>query len=113
MRFIEAVFALKDGGAVGEAGEVVWRENGRTIAPFLAMKASDPIDCQTLGTVRTPTLVVQGAESFTQFSIMAETVGSCVANGLTVTMPGVNHDGPYRKPEQLAAMIRHFIALTD
>jgi len=108
-----SVFELKDGGAVGEAGEQVWRENGRAVGPYLAMKGTEPVDCRTRGKIRVPTLVVQGADSFTRFSMMAESVGNCVANGLTLTMPGVNHDGPYRQPEKFAFLIRSFIALTE
>ncbi|MEZ5478886.1 MAG: alpha/beta hydrolase [Thiolinea sp.] len=113
LRFIEAVFELEPGKAVGEAGEPMWRDNGRTVPPYLAMKPPAALDCQDLGKLAVPTLVVQGAESFTRFSMMAEEVAHCVANGLLVTMAGVNHDGPYRQPEKLAGLIKSFAALFD
>lgn len=113
LRFIEAVFELPEGGAEGEAGEQMWRQNGRTVVPYLAMDAPAPIDCEALGEITAPTLVVQGAESFTRFSIMAERIGSCVANGLVVTLPNANHDGPYRRPAEFGAMIESFLALVD
>jgi pimeloyl-ACP methyl ester carboxylesterase len=113
LRFIEAVFELPDGGAVGEAGEQMWRDNGRTVPLYLAMKPPQAIDCESLGELTAPTLVVQGADSFTWFSIMSERVASCVANGLIVTMPGVNHDGPYRRPGEFGAIIESFTALNE
>ena len=113
LRFIEAVFELPEGGAEREAGEEMWRQNGRTVAPYLAMDPPPPIDCSTLHKVTAPTLVVQGAESFTRFSIMAERIRSCVANGLVLTLPDATHDGPYRSPEAFGAMIRGFLSLVD
>ena len=113
LRFIEAVFKLPDGEAVGETGEQMWRDNGRTVPLYLAMEPPQAIDCETLGHLTAPTLVVQGADSFTRFSIMSERVASCVANGMIVTIPDVNHDGPYRKPSEFGAIIESFIALTE
>lgn len=113
LRFIEAVFELPQGGAESEPGARMWRQNGRTVAPYLAMELPAAVDCATLGALRTPTLVVQGARSYARFSIMAERLGSCLANALTVTLPEVNHDGPYREPEAFASVIESFLSLLD
>lgn len=113
LRFIEAVFKLPDGGAVGEEGEEMWRQNGRTVLPYISMDPPAEIDCAALAAIRAPTLVVQGEKSYTRFSIMAERVASCVSNGFVVTLPGANHDGPYRNPEEFGAMIEGFLSLVD
>lgn len=113
LRFIEAVFELDKGNAVGEADEQMWRDNGRTVPPYLAMNPPAALDCDTLSQLAIPTLVVQGEESFTRFSIMTERVASCVKNGLVLTISGVNHDGPYRKPDEFGAMIESFLALVE
>lgn len=112
LRFIEAVFQMPEGTAVGEAGEEMWRDNGRTVAPWLAMDPL-PVDCGTLSRLTVPTLVVQGADAFTRSSMQAERVASCVANGMVVTMPDVNHDGPYRAGEEFAALIESFLSLVE
>lgn len=112
LRFIEAVFQMPEGTAVGEAGEQGWRDNGRTVAPFLAMDYL-PIDCETLSRLTVPTLVVQGADTYTRFAMLAERLASCVANGMVVTMPDVNHDGPYRASEAFGALIESFLSLVE
>lgn len=86
------------------------RADGR---PYLAMDPPTPIDCASLGAITAPTLVVQGAQTFTRFSIMAERVAACVGNGMTVTLPEVNHDGPYRAPDRFGALIEDFLSLTE
>lgn len=91
----------------------MWRQNGRTVAPYLAMEPPIDVDCASLGGLRAPTLVVRGARSYTRSSIMAERVASCVANALVVTLPEANHDGPYRRPERFAAMIESFLSILD
>lgn len=113
LRFIEVVFNLEEGAAVGEAAEEIWRQNGHTVAPYLAMDPGDLFDCATLSAVTAPTLVVQGEQSHTRFSMMAERTASCLPNALIVTQPGVNHDGPYRQPEVFGGMIEDFLSLVD
>lgn len=113
LRFIEAVFELPEGGAVGEPGEEMWRQNGRTVLPYISMAPPAKIDCTSLAELRVPTLVVQGEQSYTRFSIMAERVASCVSNGFVVTLPGANHGGPYRKAAAFGTMIEAFLSLID
>lgn len=113
LRFIEVVFQLPEGKAVGESGEQMWRENGRTVMPFISMAPPAMIDCATLGRITAPTLVVQGTETQTRFSIMAEQVAGCVGNGMTLPLAGANHDGPYRQPEAFGAMITGFLSLVS
>lgn len=115
LRFIEAVFKLPQ-GAAGEEPEpwpTYWRENGRTIPPYLAMAPGAPLSCEDLGVLRMPTLVVQGENTYARYSMISERLAGCQANALLVTLPGVNHNGPYRKPEEFGTLIRSFVALTD
>ncbi len=115
LKFIEAVFKLPDGGAAmePEPWPTYWRENGRTLSPYIAMQPGAPISCEELGALKVPTLVVQGKNTYTRYSMMAENLARCQANALLVTMTGVNHDGPYRKPDEFAALIGNFLALVD
>ncbi|WP_172329209.1 alpha/beta fold hydrolase [Mangrovicoccus sp. HB161399] len=115
LRFIEAVFALGEGGAEAEPEEWrnVWRENGRTIPPFLSAPAGDTATCADLSAVRVPILVVRGAQSTVYDVMMAERLAACAANALVLAMPDSNHDGPYRHPDLFAAMIGSFLDLAE
>ena len=115
LRFLEAVFKMPEGAAANEPEPwpTYWRENGRTIPPFIAMHPGAPISCEELGALTVPTLVVQGQNTYTRYSMMAENLARCQTNALLVTMPGVNHDGPYRKPDEFAALIENFLALVE
>lgn len=115
LRFIEAVFKMPEGdaGKEPEPWPSYWRENGRTIPPFLAMASGAPISCEQLGALTVPTLVVQGKNTYTRYAMMAENLAACQANAMLVTLPGANHDGPYRKPEEFTALIKNFLALVE
>jgi pimeloyl-ACP methyl ester carboxylesterase len=115
LRFVEAVFRMPEGAAVNEPEPwpTYWRENGRTIPPFIAAHPGAAISCEHLRAIDVPTLVVQGENTHTRYSMMAENLSRCQANALLVTMPAVTHDGPYRKPDEFAALIENFLALVD
>lgn len=115
LRFLDAVFELPSGAAdeEPEPWPTIWRDNGRTVPPFLAATEGESVSCAALGELPVPTLVVQGDRSFARFSMMAERLAACQPNAVLVTLEGVNHDGPYRRPEEFGAMIEHFIALVE
>jgi len=115
LKFIEGVFKLPDGGAADLRAPwlAMIRDNARTVAPFLAMDPPPPLSCEDLGTVESPTLVVQGQDTFVRYSMMAEKLARCQANAVPVTMPEVNHDGPYRKPDEFAALIESFLGIVE
>ena len=60
------MFELPEGGAEGEEGAEMWRQNGRTVLPYISMDPPAPIDCAALAAIRAPTLVVQGEQSWTR-----------------------------------------------
>ena len=102
---------MPEGGAIGEPGEQMWRDNGKTVMPYLSMAPPAALDCASLASIRAPQLVVQGANTDTRFAIMAGSVASCVANGLLVELPDANHDGPYRRASEFGSLIGHFLSL--
>lgn len=116
LRMLEWVFKMEEGSA-GQAAEPwpeIWRTNGRTIAKMNAGWADARVlTCDEVSAITVPTLIVQGENVSPWFSAMAETLARCQPNTLTVTMSGVNHDGPYRKPDELAEMILDFIDLVE
>ncbi|OWV65183.1 hypothetical protein CDZ97_10045 [Mameliella alba] len=108
-RFIEAVFELQSGSAETEAAAPMWRDNARTIAlEFGSAEPPLPMTCAALSDAKMPTLVVQGAMTFPAFSIMSEKLVHCLPKA---TMDGVDHDGPYRRQDDLAKMISGFLAV--
>lgn len=113
LRFIEIVFLLASGGAneEPESWKAVWQENGRTLPAYLSAPAGNIATCQRLNSIQVPTLVVTGSIGHIYDSMMAERVAECQSYALLVTMKGVNHDGPYRKPEEFAEKIITFLDL--
>ncbi|WP_157019371.1 alpha/beta fold hydrolase [Mesorhizobium xinjiangense] len=115
LRLVEAVFKLPDGAAAvqPEPWPTIWRENARTVLPSLKIGPGVPVSCRQLGRLKVPTLVVEGQNTYARFSMVAEQLAACLGNGLLVTMPDVNHDGPYRNPAGFAAKIESFLDLAD
>lgn len=115
LRFIEAVFDLPEGAAASEAepGPTIWRENGRTVAPYLKAPEGETVSCEAAGRIGAPTLIVQGGTTFTRFSMMAERLGQCQPNAVVATLADVNHDGPHRKPLEFGAMIEGFLTAVE
>ena len=113
-RFIEAVFRLPTGAADAfpESYRTMWDDNARTLPLFLEL-ARPPLDCADLATADTPTLVVQGAEAHVLDAMMADQVVRCQPQTVSLTMPGVNHDGPYRAPDRLADIVLSFVSLFE
>lgn len=113
LHFIDIVFLLPSGGAneEPEAWKSVWQENGRTLPAYLAAPAGEIATCKGLSLIQVPTLVVTGSEGHVYDAMMAERVVECQPLALLATMQGVNHDGPYRKPEHFAEKIHNFLEL--
>lgn len=113
LRFIDIVFLLPSGGAnhEPEAWKSIWQENGGTLPAYLSAPAGNIATCQGLSSVQVPTLVVTGSIGHIYDSMMAERVVECQPHALLVTMQGVNHDGPYRKPEEFVEKISNFLDL--
>lgn len=116
LRFLETVFRMPEGAAEDEPEkwQAMWRENGRTIPPFMAMKTpEESVTCEKLQTLSVPTLVAMGSETYTRYAMMAEQIARCQPNALLVTMEGVGHDGPYRRQEEFQASIGAFLSLVE
>lgn len=113
-RFVEAVFRLPSGTAddFPKTYLEMWDDNARTLTPFLAVERP-PLDCGDLASITVPTLVVQGSGAYVLDAMMADEVARCQPNAVRVTMQGVNHDGPYRKPEAFADVILSFVSLFE
>lgn len=114
LRFIEAVFRMPEGAADTEPAPFpdYWRENGRTLPPFVSMAPGAALSCDDLGRIMVPTLVVLGTDTLVQFAMESERLAQCAGNAVLVRMEGVTHDGPYRRPDRFADLALGFRALT-
>jgi pimeloyl-ACP methyl ester carboxylesterase len=115
LRFIEAVFDLPEGGAAEEPEPwpSVWRENGHTVPVYVKQKPGDEVTCPELEGLNIPTLVIVGSDSHPRFAMMGERMVQCQPQAMLARLDGVNHDGPYRKPADLAEMIENFLELVE
>ncbi|WP_157994850.1 alpha/beta fold hydrolase [Paracoccus tegillarcae] len=113
--FIDGVFDLPQGGAAQEPAEwqAVWRENSRTIPPFVSAEPGDIASCEDLSGIDGPSMIVRGTNTLDYDAMMSETAARCLSNAIIVEMQGVNHDGPYRDPDRFGDMIENFVAITQ
>lgn len=113
--FIEAVFDLPQGGAAQEPPEwqAVWRENGRTIPPYLNADPGEIVSCEDLSAVPIPSMIVNGSNGPAFYAMMAAAAAGCLPNAILVGMEGVNHDGPYRQPDRFGELIEQFVAVIE
>lgn len=113
--FIEAAFQMQAGTAKDEPEPwpTYWRDNTRTLPLMVGRKQLEPLACDELQPLDAPTLIVQGENALVQDSMVSERLAECQGNAMILTMPAVNHDGPYRNPAGFAEMILGFQDLVD
>ena len=115
LRFLEGVFRMPEGDAEREpeAWQAIWKLNGRTLPIMFGRDNGTPLTCADLASIQAPTLVITGAETIIYWTMIGERIAECQPNALHLVMAGVNHDGPYRKPERFARMINDFLGLIE
>lgn len=115
LAFIDAAFQMPEGTAKDrpEPWPTYWRDNARTLPMLVGRKQLEPLSCEELQPLDVPTLVVQGAEAYVADSMVAERLAECQGNAMIVTVPGVNHNGPYQEPAAFAERIATFLDLVE
>ncbi len=106
---IDAVFEREPGGFFNETSDLrrASYDNARTIR-FGAVP-SDLLSCEYVGMIRTPTLIVNGGDSGFFFRRIAERSAQCIPGARLVQLPGIKHDGPVRRVDELVAMITEHV----
>jgi pimeloyl-ACP methyl ester carboxylesterase len=87
----------------------MFEENARTLQPLFA--APLPlVSCEILSKVKTPTLVVEGAQTPEWFKRINKATVSCIAGSRFVTIPDASHPMSGDNPEAFNKAVLDFIA---
>lgn len=115
LRFFEAVSRIPVGDAekLPEPLHAMFRENGRTIPLFLKKASAGLVTCHDLGTLKMPTLVVHGQNTFTRYAMQAEEIARCQRNAIALMRPDATHTFPVTNPDEFAQIIVQFLDLLD
>lgn len=87
----------------------MFKDNGRTL-PLLFAVPLPPITCETVSKVKTPTLVVEGAQTPAFFSEIDKVVLSCIAGSRLVKIPDASHPMSFENPAAFNRAVLEFIA---
>jgi pimeloyl-ACP methyl ester carboxylesterase len=87
----------------------MFEENGRTL-PLLFASPLEAVSCETLRTVKTPTLVVEGARTPDFFRMIDKAVVSCIAGSRLVTIPDASHPMSAQNPAAFNEAVLEFVA---
>jgi pimeloyl-ACP methyl ester carboxylesterase len=85
-------------------------DNARTIPLLLAAPAPPAVSCATLGGVKTPTLVVGGAQTPRYFALINEVVVRCLPGSHLVTIPNATHPMSLQNPAAFNEALLQFLA---
>jgi pimeloyl-ACP methyl ester carboxylesterase len=109
---IEGVFQLPPGGFAQQPPEWqrMFRENARTLPLAFAAPPAPSTPCDTLKTIKKPTLIVSGAQTSGFFPLIDEALAKCISGAKELTLPNVNHDGPARDPKAFSRAILEFLS---
>ncbi|SAL67406.1 alpha/beta fold hydrolase [Caballeronia humi] len=86
----------------------MWRDNAKTLGPFLSA-APPPIDCSRVGTIKAPTLIIEGANSARFFHEIDSKLLQCIAGSERVSVPKADHLVQVRDAEAVNEAILGFL----
>jgi pimeloyl-ACP methyl ester carboxylesterase len=116
MGALKAFYALVTGNpaetydAQPEPRRRMFEDNSRTLPLLFATPEISPITCDTLRTIKTPTLVVEGVRTPAFFSEIDKVVVSCIAGSRLVTIPDASHPMSADNPAAFNKAVLEFIA---
>lgn len=87
------------------------RDSARNIALQVSLKNVQELNCEKLNKTQVPTLVVVGEKTNAWWKHVIQRYHECTKDSRLSIMPGVNHDGPIRRPEILIELILDFVIL--
>lgn len=83
-------------------------DNARTL-PLLFGAEPATVECEALGTIKVPTLVVRGERTPEFFSKTNELVGRCVAGSRLAVIPSAAHTMSYENPSGFNRTVLEFV----
>ena len=114
-RFLEAAFQREPGHFETESMGLrqVVLDNAKALPADLASGGpptdAERLDCARLSGLATPTLVVTGERTHPMWARLGERFVECAPRARLARVAGVNHDGPVRRPGQIATLLLEFI----
>lgn len=114
-KLIEIVFELPEGGfdSIPKANQDIVKANSRTVPlMFFSNETKTNPDCDFLGKINAPTVVLLGAETNPWWTLMSETISSCMSNASLRKIEGVNHNGPIIAVDDIVDIIEQTVAST-
>jgi pimeloyl-ACP methyl ester carboxylesterase len=90
------------------AGQQMLLDNARTM-PFLMQSMPDAITCARLGAIKTPTLLVRGADTPPVFAKTNEAVGRCIPGSRQVVVPQASHTMSVQNPGAFNDAVLKFV----
>jgi pimeloyl-ACP methyl ester carboxylesterase len=110
--FAEAMYSLPPDGFDAEPQPFrrIVLDNARTME--LALQAPPPptVACDSLRTLRVPTLVTRGENAQAQYRLICERVTVCLGNAQLAIIPGGAHDAPIKNAGVFNATLLSFIS---
>jgi pimeloyl-ACP methyl ester carboxylesterase len=92
-----------------EAERRVFEDNARTM-PLLFAGQVTPVACETLGKVKIPTLVIEGARTPDWFRLINKATLSCITGSRLVKIPDASHPMSANNPAAFNRAVLEFIA---
>jgi pimeloyl-ACP methyl ester carboxylesterase/DNA-binding winged helix-turn-helix (wHTH) protein len=111
-RFLEAVFEQELGTFEDErpgTRRMVTDNIGPTLAVRETGNSGGVLTCELLRSTQVPTLVVVGERTNGYWAAISRRAAECIPGARLSVLPGVKHDGPIRRPTELAEMILAFV----
>lgn len=108
---MEAVFSLPPGGfqTLNPAARTMFLENAHTVRSQWNSPDPTPLDCEALGGVRAPTLIIYGSASHPFFAEMAKALAGCMPDAKLAVLEGLGHDAPLTAAPEVAEVALTFL----
>jgi pimeloyl-ACP methyl ester carboxylesterase len=116
MGALKVFYALVTGNAaetydaLPEPVRRMFEDNARTLPLLLASPEISPIACDTLRTIKTPTLIVEGARTPAFFTEIDKVAVSCISGSRLVKIPEASHTMSAENPAAFNKAVLEFVA---
>jgi pimeloyl-ACP methyl ester carboxylesterase len=108
---IEAIYGLPEAGfaSIDAVQQAMVLDNAHTMPLLFNQPDAIPIGCDELAKIKTPTLVIAGAETLKAWSLEAETIAGCVPGATLAVLEGVGHNGPVEAKDAFVKLTLDFV----
>jgi pimeloyl-ACP methyl ester carboxylesterase len=113
--FAEAMYSLPPDGFDAEPAGFrrMVLDNSRTMELALTAPPPPTVACDSLRTLRFPTMVTRGENAEPQYRLISDRLTVCLGNAQLAIIPGAAHDAPLKNPGVFNATLLSFIERQD